>query len=488
MSQPKNQVTIVLMISSIVLLFVLQFFWLRGSYTDAAENFRKQTSLLFRNTIFTMHDSLIQRSIERVTGDSSAKPEKRKRFTFKKSFHSQNDSTSDSVINYINIKDKTARIEVFMTGRDDSDSIQNFLTPLISKMQMDKEGQRFIVRLGPDSLKVDSIEYYYSKALDNAGIHAGFKVLSLKKDKAMVVEKLSKKSDAQFTSEFVRLNPMNAYAVSFSGIEGLILKKITPQIFFSIFLSFLTIASFYVMYRNLRSQQRLMQIKNDFISNVTHELKTPIATVSVALEALKNFSALDNPARTAEYLEIAQNELDRLTLMTDKILKTAVFEDKGVALKLEKIDLDALLQQVIASMKLVFEKRKTQLTYQKEGTDFVLDGSLVHLTNVLYNLLDNALKYSREESIINITLKNNPERLVLSVKDSGIGIATEYQKKIFEKFFRVPSGDVHNTKGYGLGLSYVASVVKSHAGEITVESELGRGTCFIVTLPKQHEN
>jgi two-component system phosphate regulon sensor histidine kinase PhoR len=238
-----------------------------------------------------------------------------------------------------------------------------------------------------------------------------------------------------------------------------------------------------VMYKNLRAQQKLMQIKNDFISNVTHELKTPVATVSVALEALKNFNALDDPKRTSEYLDIAQNELNRLTLMTDKILKTSVFEDKGVELKIEVVDLDVIISQVLASMKLVFEKRNTILNYSKTGTSFSLGGSREHLTNILYNLVDNGLKYSPEKSVLDIRLTNAGGKMQLVVRDEGIGISREYQKKIFEKFFRVPSGDVHNIKGYGLGLSYVASVVKSHGGEIFVESEPGKGSAFTIILP-----
>jgi two-component system, OmpR family, phosphate regulon sensor histidine kinase PhoR len=217
-------------------------------------------------------------------------------------------------------------------------------------------------------------------------------------------------------------------------------------------------------------------------------LKTPVATVSVALEALKNFKALDDPQKTSEYLDIAQSELNRLTLMTDKILKTAVFEDKGVEMKAERFDVEALVQQVLSSMKLVFEKRRTTIFYTKEGEDFLLEAGQAHITNVLYNLIDNALKYSPEDSTIEVLLKETEYKIVLSVKDNGVGIDPQFQKKIFEKFFRVPSGDVHNTKGYGLGLSYVASVIKSHRGEIHVDSELGKGSSFIVTLPKHHED
>src|SRR5690606_7844701 len=205
------------------------------------------------------------------------------------------------------------------------------------------------------------------------------------------------------------------------------------------------------MYRSIVSQQKLMQLKNDLISNITHELKTPVATVSVALEALKNFKALDNPALTQEYLTIAQNELGRLALITDKILKTSVFEQAGLELKREQVDLEKIIQDVLTSLRLVFEKHQANVSFNKQGADFTLQGNVEHLTHVVYNLLDNAIKYSKPGCAISISLTRAVENIQLTVEDNGIGIPEEYQQKVFEKFFRVPTGDVHDAKGYGLG-------------------------------------
>lgn len=477
------------MLSSIVLLLVLQVFWLRSAYHDAADNFRKETNLLFRNTIFAMHDSLIQRNLQPVAGDSMmtfTKPSKR--VLVKDAFPFDGKIGRDTTFSYLNAGDRTTRVEIIMSAEGNEDSLQRILRPLMGRMRLDKQPKNFIFRFGPDSLQVDSISFYYEEALSRAGIDVPFTILARKNERGKRMGGISTPGKGIFVSETVDLNPINRYAVSFPDVDGLLLREITPQILFSIFLTLLTIGSFYIMFKNLRDQQRLMQIKNDFISNITHELKTPVATVSVALEALKNFHALENPQRTSEYLEIAQNELNRLTLMTDKILKTAVFEDKGVELKIERTDLDQLVQQVLSSLKLVFEKRGVRLAYKKDGSDFNGALSHAHITNVIYNLLDNALKYSTDGSPIEVSLHDNRDEILLSVKDNGIGIAAEYQKKIFEKFFRVPSGDVHNIKGYGLGLSYVASVVSSHHGKISLESEPGKGSCFTITLPKQHED
>ena len=286
------------------------------------------------------------------------------------------------------------------------------------------------------------------------------------------------------TTERAMIGPVHSYFAVFPSMRSNVIKKIMPQILFSVFLTTITIAAFVVMYRNLRTQERVMQMKNDFIGNVTHELKTPIATVSVALEALKDFHALKNPARTAEYLDIAQHELNRLSLMTDKILNASVFEQQGVAFIPGVVKLDEIVKQVTESLKVVLDKKNIQTSVSLHGSSFELKGSEMHLTNVVFNLLDNAIKYSAANTSIEISLRSNEQEINLAIQDHGMGIDKLYHKKIFEKFFRVQQGDVHNTKGHGLGLNYVADVVHSHRGDISIESSLGQGSCFTLRLPR----
>ena len=239
-----------------------------------------------------------------------------------------------------------------------------------------------------------------------------------------------------------------------------------------------------MLYRNLLRQQRLAALKNEFISNITHELKTPIATVGVAIEALKNFNAIDDPKRTKEYLDISQNELQRLSLLVDKVLKLSMFEKKEVELKYETVDLKEVVEEVVGSLKLQFEKNNARVTVTNEG-NLILLADRLHLLSVVFNLLDNAIKYSKENLSVQINLAERDNAIALTVTDNGIGIDAEYKEKIFEKFFRVPHGDTHNAKGYGLGLSYVARVIEQHKGTIAVETQPGIGTSFIITLPKK---
>jgi two-component system, OmpR family, phosphate regulon sensor histidine kinase PhoR len=272
------------------------------------------------------------------------------------------------------------------------------------------------------------------------------------------------------------------YNIEFSNYNGFLLKKMLTEIFFSVFLIAITILSFALIYRNLQQQKRLTILKNDFISNVTHELKTPITTVGVAIEALSNFNVLQNPNQTKEYLDISKNELNRLSLMVDKVLKMAIFEQKDLDFNFEPHNLKEIIEKVLLTMKLQFEKYKAQVHFEAQGENFTLNCDAVHLTNVVFNLIENALKYAQNEPTISINLKNQEGIFTLSIKDNGIGIPKEFQHKIFDKFFRVPTGDVHNIKGYGLGLSYVKSVIDKHNGKIEIVSEEGVGSEFKISF------
>jgi two-component system phosphate regulon sensor histidine kinase PhoR len=272
--------------------------------------------------------------------------------------------------------------------------------------------------------------------------------------------------------------------LDFINLSWFFFRRLLPQILFSLVLVGFTVISLLLLYRNWQQQRRLTQLKNDFISNITHELKTPIATVSVAVEALKNFNALQDPVKTKEYLDISANELKRLTLLVDKVLKLSLFERQEIELKIDYFDLRILVEEVMASMRLQFEKYHAKLDIVSKGTDFYLRADKLHITSVIFNLLDNALKYSRVNPFVQIGLGAEPDQLILSVTDNGVGIPAAFKARIFEKFFRVPTGDRHNVKGHGLGLSYVSYVLERQGGEISVDSQEGAGSTFTVKIPR----
>ena len=497
MNKSKNIVALALMVSSIALLLVLQLFWLRDSYERAFFGLRRDTNFVFRNTLYAMRDSLYQNSFRAIGNDTlrNISPNNIQSISiFKQKIEGK--PLKDSMV----VTPKPATVQIVVSGKPVSnDSIINAIRPVTRQLRQSIEAgeKNFLLRLAPDTVSLDSLKANFSLALERANIPVKFTVqhqitsperfhMFRGRDNNEPSDNSPRIYSDTIHLEGLRFNPVSRYNASIFPIQRVILRQIAPQILFSFFLTVLTVIAFIILYRNVRAQQRLMELKNDFISNVTHELKTPVATVSVALEALKNFHALNDPKLTNEYLDIARNELNRLTLMTDKILKASVFENKGITIQKETVDLQKTAAQIVDSMRLIFEKRQAKVSFIPEGENFTVEGEHAHITNVIYNLLDNALKYSPAQPEIDITLKETTNEVLLVVKDAGLGIPAEYKKKIFEKFFRVPTGDIHNIKGYGLGLSYVAGVVKAHQGSIDVVSESGKGSTFIIHWPKRH--
>lgn len=271
----------------------------------------------------------------------------------------------------------------------------------------------------------------------------------------------------------------------FSDVDGFIWKRMMTPLLMSLVLFGVVALSFYFILKSWMSQVRLIRIKNEFISNMTHELKTPISTVGVALEALHNYGGLDDPVKRKEYLDISKYELNRLKLLVDKVLNMSAIDHGAIALSTSELDIKVLIDEMLHSMKLHFDKNGVDVKYKFEGNNFNLIGDKVHLTNVFYNLIDNAVKYGGDQPRIEVQLIDRKDAVVTKIKDSGPGIPGEYLDKIYDRFFRVPTNNIHNVKGHGLGLHYVKTIIEAHNGKVKAKSASGLGTTFIVTLPRK---
>jgi two-component system phosphate regulon sensor histidine kinase PhoR len=339
-----------------------------------------------------------------------------------------------------------------------------------------ERGDRFKIKIDSlisDSVSIPVLEASFRQVLAEERLDIPFTIHR---------NKLEIRDDDEFMKRPL-FGSVDGYKLQLGNTAPYLVRQLALPALFSFFLVGITVLAFVLLYRNLLKQQRLGQMKNDLISNITHELKTPISTVGVAIEALKNFNAIQDPKRTKEYLDISQNELQRLGLLVDKVLKLSMFEKKEIDLNFELFDLKDVVNEVVTSLRLQIEKCNATVTIQAEG-DTTLKGDRLHLLSVVFNLLDNALKYSKENATINLVLKADASNIVMHVSDNGIGIPAVYKEKVFEKFFRVPAGDTHNAKGHGLGLSYSAQVLRQHHGSITVDSSEGVGSTFTIILPK----
>ncbi len=230
-------------------------------------------------------------------------------------------------------------------------------------------------------------------------------------------------------------------------------------------------------------QKRLSEIKNDFVNNMTHELKTPISTISLASQMLNDRSIPEEQKNIGQISRIIQTESRQLGFQVERVLQMAIFDHGELKLKQEEIDLHDIIETVAQNFLLQIDKREGMLEFLPEADNTVIQGDLMHITNVISNLLENAMKYTRNTPEIRIATRNEDESVIVSVVDNGIGIGKEDQRRIFDKFYRVPTGNIHSVKGFGLGLSYVKLIVEQHQGSITLKSEPNKGSQFDIHLP-----
>ncbi len=259
------------------------------------------------------------------------------------------------------------------------------------------------------------------------------------------------------------------------------IRFIIPSLIFSVILLVTFIFTIYVIFR----QKKLTEIKNDFINNMTHELKTPISSISLAAQMLNDESVTKSPSMMKHLGGVINDESKRLRFLVEKVLQMSMFERKKAIFKQKELDLNELVENAAQSFQLRVEHTGGHIYTEIEAIDSAIYVDEVHFTNVIYNLMDNAVKYSKPDQPLNLFLRtwNDDEFLYLSVRDTGIGMKKEALKKIFDKFYRVHTGNVHDVKGFGLGLAYVKKVVDLHKGKISVESTLGEGTTFTIKLP-----
>ena len=287
----------------------------------------------------------------------------------------------------------------------------------------------------------------------------------------------------------VNLSPSNRFVdpeyliVRFPNQNKDVFKEMWPFVFTSIIVIVILIFSFYYIMANNLKQKKLSIIKNDFISNMTHEFKTPISTISLASEMLGDSSIAQTPEKQQRYLKMIRDENKRLSVLVESILQTSILDKGEFILKHSEVDIHDIINTAINNTQLLIDQRGGTIQTQLTATKFKLQADRVHLTNIVFNLIDNAIKYSKGVPEILISTHNTAEGIMIKVKDNGLGISKENQRKIFDKFYRVPTGNVHNVKGFGLGLSYVLAVVLKHNGTISVDSELGKGSTFNVHLP-----
>ncbi len=272
--------------------------------------------------------------------------------------------------------------------------------------------------------------------------------------------------------------------IYFPKKNAYIIKEMKASLVVTILLVVMIIIALVFMFRTILEQKKLSEMKTDFISNMTHEFKTPISTIALACEALgdKDMIQSNSQGETAPFVKMIQQENKRLELLVESILQSAVIDKGEIKANIEKIELKELIENLISNAQFRIQGSNGSINFVTEGNEFYLNADRMHITNLIANLIDNAIKYSKEIPEINISLVKNTKTFVLSVSDKGIGIKKEYLPKIFDKLYRIPTGNIHNVKGFGLGLNYVKSICEEYDWNIEVKSQFGEGSTFNVTF------
>ena len=531
------------MVASVFLLATSQYFWLRSEYKEHRRAFYSNADLLFKETVRTIEDSLASRtmthSIFYVTEEKQEPPKKRVSIREERpgrelKVTSQPPLEKDTLIIKRGINLNALRtdssgavilsdsgvIHLILRSQQQADSLRHFkrlltqlprlgMSPGMSEADdSNRPSQPPRRRLVFASAPLDSVTGKYNQRINEMGYPVAF---FIRKDSippdtsgqgfrrtmrsySQMQKRLRNAKDSVVVNGVAVLNPESVSSFSIiptvifkaypQDLNRYLLKKLRNNILFSVFILVVTSLTFWLIFRNLRKQSRLNALKNDLINNVTHELKTPLATLSVALEALQQFGGNTNPQTTRDYLEISQNEVNRLSLMVDNILKTSLLEKQGVTLYPTEVDLEKLGALAVKSWQPRFLQTGGHIHFTRTGDDFLIEADELQVSSVLNNLIDNALKYSGAAPQVEVEVRGEPRRVSLKVKDGGMGIPREYQSQVFDKFFRVPTGDRHNVKGYGLGLNYVKHIMDLHEGLVTLESG-SNGTTFVLTFKRK---
>lgn len=345
-----------------------------------------------------------------------------------------------------------------------------------------KQGNARAIQLNPSQKeKIDSLLRHYMAFYD-VDIKYSFQLV--REDKSLLA--LNSRSVFQRKLDEAHAPPGLVLMLELPGRTAFVLSKMGPMFITSTALILTIILLFWMTVRSLLKQKLLLQRTTDFVNNMAHEFKTPMASISLASNMIVKDTVREKPDKLKHYADIIRDENEKLKQQVERLLNIARLENGDMLLEQKQVNMHEVIENAVKAMNLQVQERNGSITLSLNATDTNVKGDTFHLTNALINLLDNANKYSADPVRIRITSGNKGDMIFIAVSDQGIGISSERHKNIFEKFYRVPTGDVHDVKGFGLGLAYVKKIVTEHEGSISLESEPGKGSTFTITLPLNH--
>ena len=515
---------VVLMSLSLIGIILVQVYWFNTSFKNNEEQFRFHVKQVIGNVADKLEKEEAFSFIDKYKKlkDSIGKePQKSDFLEF--GYYQRDSRTNETIIYSNNIISEDYNISSsFFDKKSDSIKLKNFsskrTTEVYNKGDIDKSGIN--QKVNPDikikkSGKLD--------ILDNAQFEIFFKDIAAAKplQDRISEEKLEKmlhieleeygvNTPFEFSiysnglatkiqSENFRFDKDDTYSipvfkdnegnekymllVSFPHKEKFLFSELVGISLLSIIFTLVIIIAYSSALNQLIRQRQISEIKTDFINNMTHEFKTPIATINLALDAIKNPKVIEDKEKVHRYLQMIRDENKRMHAQVENVLRISKLEKKELEINKESNNIHDIIEEAIEHVNLIVEDRQGVINTHLDANRTTVLLNDVHFTNVLVNVIDNAIKYSPEAPIIDVHTENIKDFVIIKVKDQGIGMSKVAQKRIFEKFYREHTGDVHNVKGHGLGLSYVKRIIEDHNGQIFVESEKGKGSTFIIKIP-----
>jgi two-component system phosphate regulon sensor histidine kinase PhoR len=509
---------------SLIGIVLVQVYWFNTSFKNNEEQFRFHVKQVIGNVANRLEKEEAFSFIDKYKKlkDSIGKePQKSDFLEF--GYYQRNSRTNETIIYSNNIISEDYNISSsFFDKKSDSIKLKNFTskrtTEVYNNGDIDKSGLN--QKVSPDikikkSGKLD--------ILDNAQFEIFFKDIAAAKplQERISEEKLQKLLQEELVeygvntpfefsiysnglatkiqSENFRFDKYDTYSipifkdnegnekymlmVCFPHKEKFLFSELVGISLLSIIFTLVIIIAYSSALNQLIRQRQISEIKTDFINNMTHEFKTPIATINLALDAIKNPKVIEDKEKVHRYLQMIRDENKRMHAQVENVLRISKLEKKELEINKESNNIHDILEEAIEHVNLIVEDRQGVINTHLDANRTTVLLNDVHFTNVLVNVLDNAIKYSPEAPIIDVYTENIKDFVIIKIKDQGIGMSKAAQKRIFEKFYREHTGDLHNVKGHGLGLSYVKRIIEDHNGQIFVESEKGKGSTFIIKIP-----
>lgn len=487
MDEKKSKGILFFIASVIVATLCIQVYWNYKNYLAGKQQLINDVQTSLDNAVDQYYTQLATNSSFEFIGDSLRFLEKGNlnRISFKTDSLSHNEFKIDSFTQGFTIVksriNDSLGIKISMNDSSISKNQSSHLLKFIDSINNPVEilSSKIIVSFSEDQLSLHKIDSLLKEELlrKNISVDYGLSTTTPFGGSENLRPEIIEISPLETRSKSPLFIHGNTLSMHFSNITILVLKRNLLGIFLSFLLVGGVIASFLYLFKIIRQQKQLAELKNDLISNITHEFKTPIATMGVALEALQNFNTENNPEKKERYTKISREQVEKLSVMVEKLLETATLDSEALQLKLEPCDLTSLIEKIAQKEEFLEKEKEVYLHLPKENIIFPLD--VFHFENALNNIMDNALKYGGDR--IDIRLVQSEEQVEITISDTGNSLHETHKKQLFEKFYRVPKGNTHDIKGFGIGLYYTKKIIEKHQGTIVLIPQ--PTTTFKIILP-----